>query len=94
MLWVGDNQAETTLNSTQPLLGGCAALPPAGIDNFEGEGSAGSAGGAMGRYSFCARGAHGEPLAYVLIAVRNDQDLATDLHAIRAQITLAHSFGL
>ena len=71
MLWVGDNQAETTLNSTQPLLGG-----------------------AMGRYSFCARGAHGEPLAYVLIAVRNDQDLAKDLHAIRAQITLAHSFGL
>ena len=83
MLWVSDNQAETTLNSTRAMLGGCAALPPAGIDGLEGEGNAD---GTMGRYGFCVRGAHGEPLAYVLIAVRNDHGLATDFHAIHAQI--------
>ena len=52
--WVSDNQAEKTVNSTRAMRGGCAALPPAGIDGLEGEGSADSA---MGRYSFCVCGA-------------------------------------
>jgi diguanylate cyclase (GGDEF)-like protein len=83
VLWASDQQAESALQSTRIVLAGCAALPPSAIDGMTGE--AGSD-GATANFGFCVRGAHGEPLAFVLIAVRNEQGSALDLAAIHAQI--------
>ena len=82
-LWASEPSAESALQSTYALLVGCAALPPTGVDGLAGEVLAD---GESGQFGFCVRGAHGEPLAFVLIAVRRDQGSAMDLATIHAQI--------
>ena len=83
VLWASDPMAESALHATRAMLAGCAALPPSGLDGVAGEALPD---GEIGQFGFCVRGAHGEPLAFVLVAVRCDKGSDMDLATIHAQI--------
>ena len=83
VLWASDPMAESALHATRAMLAAAAALPPIGVDGVAGEVVPG---GETGQVGFCVRGAHGEPAALVLLAVRRDQGGALDLATIHAQI--------
>jgi diguanylate cyclase (GGDEF)-like protein len=83
VLWASDPMAESALHTARAMLAGCAALPPTGVDGMAGDAVPD---GATAHVGFCIRGAHGEPTALVLLAVRRDKGSAMDLATIHTQI--------
>jgi hypothetical protein len=83
VLWASDASAEPALRSTREKLISFAALSPAGVDGLAGEGGPDRD---SSRYGFCVRGAHQESLAFILVAVRNEQGSSMDLATIHAHI--------
>jgi diguanylate cyclase (GGDEF)-like protein len=82
-LWASDPSAEAALQSTRAMLIPLASLPPAGADGLAGEARTEPG---TPSYGFCVRSAPQGPLAFVLVAVRNEQGSSMDLATVHAHI--------
>jgi hypothetical protein len=83
LLWASDASAQAALQSTRSMLIPLAALAPAGVDGLAGPDGPDSD---TSCYGFCVRGAQQGPLAFVLVAVRNEQGSPMNLETLHAHI--------